>query len=180
MARPKRTETNVTKSSNDDYVVLRGVSVPLISDLGGAFIADCSRNRERLMNDDRICEKYGIAPDVYASFAKNKQLKLKIDAEHERRIRNGDAARESAAKLFAEAPEVLGEILNDKQANARHRIEAAKELRATANPGSESAPSEDRFIITINLGADEKLVVNQPRRPTPVDGATKWIEKDSE
>jgi len=180
MARPKRTETSVTKSSDDDCVILRGVAVPLISDLGGAFIADCSRNRERLMNDARICEEYGIAPDVYASFAKNKELRLKIDAEHERRVRNGDAARESAAKLFAEAPEVLGEILNDKQANARHRIEAAKELRAAANVGSGSAPSEDRFIITINLGADEKLVIDQPRRPTPSNDAPKWIEKDGE
>src|SRR5262245_37714712 len=129
MARPKRTETNVAKSSDDDCVVLRGVAVPLVSDLGGAFIADCSRNRERLMNDDRICEKYGIAPEAYQNFAKNKELKLKIDAEHERRVRNGDAARESAAKLFAEAPEVLGEILNDKQANARHRIEAERTSR---------------------------------------------------
>src|SRR5262249_14358733 len=158
-----------------DCVILRGVSIPLNSDLGGAFVADCSRNRERIMNDARICEKYGIAPDVYADFAKNKELRLKIDAEHERRVRNGDVARESAAKLFAEAPEVLGEILNDKQANARHRIEAAKELRAAANVGAEPTSSEDRFIITINLGADEKLVVNQPRRPTPVDGATKWV-----
>src|SRR5262249_53996616 len=101
MARPKRTETNVTKSSNDDCGVLRGVDAPLISGLGGAFIGDCSRNRERLMNDDRICEKYGIAPEAYASFAKNKELRLKIDAEHERRVSNGDVARESAAKLFA-------------------------------------------------------------------------------
>jgi hypothetical protein len=180
MARPKRTETSVTKSLNDDCVVLRGVSVPLISDLGGAFIADCSRNRERLMNDDRICEKYGISPETYASFAKNKELRLKIDAEHERRVRNGDAARESAAKLFAEAPEVLGEILNDKQANARHRIEAARELRATAGTGSEGAPAAERFHIVIDLGEDRKLEINKRIAPLTPEEAKENLDVDAE
>jgi len=179
MARPKRTETGVTKSSGDDCVVLRGVSVPLISDLGGAFITDCSRNRERLMNDDRICEKYGIAPEAYQNFAKNKELRLKIDAEHERRVRNGDAARESAAKLFAEAPEVLGEILNDKQANARHRIEAAKELRATANPGAENTNNAaERFVININLGEDYKLLIDKPIRPLTPEEAKRELDAE--
>src|SRR5262249_33103637 len=133
--------------------------------------ADCSRNRERIMNDARICEKYGIAPDVYASFAKNKELRLKIDAEHERRVRNGDVARESAAKLFAEAPEVLGEILNDKQANARHRIEAAKELRATAVGAEGTNNAAERFVITINLGEDYKLKIDEPIRSLTPDEA---------
>src|SRR5262249_20618105 len=175
----RRHDTSISPV-DDATVILRGVSVPLASDIGGAFISDCSRNRERLLSDQRLCEKYGLTMDAWVEIAKNQAFRLAVNAEHERRIRNGDAARESAAKLFAEAPEVLGGILNDKSANARHRIEAAKELRATANPGSESAPSEDRFIITINLGADEKLVVNQPRRQTPDNVATKWIEKDSE
>lgn len=164
MARPKRTETSVTKSSDDDCVILRGVSVPLISDLGGAFITDCSRNRERLLNDNQIQEKYSLSPDYWNGLAQNKTLRLKINAEHERRVRNGTAAQESAAKIFAEAPEVLGNILQDKSASPRHRIEAARELRATAGTGAETTSTADRFIITINLGED-RLLVNKPIKP---------------
>src|SRR5262249_52039073 len=147
---------------NDDVVILRGVSIPLASDLGGAFITDCSRNRERLVSDNQICEKYGLTSNTWAEIAQNKALRLAINAQHERRIRNGDAAREAAAKLFAEAPEVLGNILHNEHASPRHRIEAARELRATANTGAESTGNtSDRFIITINLGADQKLVFDK-------------------
>src|SRR5262249_1772093 len=134
-----RDTLNITKS-NDETVVLRGVSIPLASDVGGAFISDCSRNRERLLSDQRLCEKYGLTIDAWAKIAKNQALRLAVDTEHERRISNGDAAREAAAKFFTKAPEVLDTILQDQRANPRHRIEAAKELRATANIGAESIP----------------------------------------
>jgi len=162
MARPK---TSVTRPSDEDCVILRGVSVPLISDLGGAFITDCSRNRERLLNDSQMQEKYSLSPDYWNGLAQNKTLRLKINAEHERRVRNGTAAQESAAKIFAEAPEVLGNILNDKAASPRHRIEAARELRATAGTGAETTSTTDRYHIVINLGEDHKLVVDKPIKP---------------
>src|SRR5215471_431004 len=166
MARSKRSTTSVTKSSDDDCVILRGVSVPLISDLGGAFITDCSRNRERLLNDSQMQEKYSLSPDYWNGLAQNKTLRLKINAEHERRVRNGTAAQESAAKIFAEAPEVLGNILQDKSASPRHRIEAARELRATASTGAESTGStSERYVININLGEDYKLLIDKPIKP---------------
>src|SRR5215510_1186650 len=140
---------NITKS-DDETVVLRGVSIPLASDVGGAFISDAARNRERLFSDQRLCEKYGISMTAWAEIAKNQAFRLAVDAEHERRIRNGDAAREAAAKLFAEAPEVLGSILHNEHASPRHRIEAARELRATANTGAErTGDAGDRVVITI-------------------------------
>jgi hypothetical protein len=48
------------------------------------------------------------------------------------------------------------DILNDKSASPRHRIESARELRQTAiGPGTENtADTGEKFIITINLGAD--------------------------
>src|SRR5262249_31312912 len=178
MPSPKRTETSVTKSSDDDCVILRGVSVPLISDLGGAFVTDCSRNRERLINDAQMQEKYGLPPDYWTGLAQNKTLRLKINAEHERRVRNGTAAQESAAKIFADAPEVLGTILQDKSASPRHRIEAAKELRATASTGTESIPSAERFVITINLGEDHKLVVDKPIAPMTPEEARNNLDAE--
>src|SRR5215472_11296747 len=139
--------TSITKS-DDAVVILRGISIPLASDVGGAFITDCSRNRERLVSDNQICEKYGLSLNAWAEIAQNKAVRLAVNAEHERRIRSGVAAQESAAKLFSEAPEVLGKILHNEQASPRHRIEAAKELRATANTGADKTGDDaDRVVI---------------------------------
>ena len=66
------------------------------------------------------------------------------------------------AKHFVKAPGVLDRIMSDDQANARHRIEAIRELRQTAIPESPNSPSQsDRFIIQINLGADVEIY-NKP------------------
>ena len=73
----------------------------------------------------------------------------------------GTAAQESAAKIFTESPEVMGSILRDNQASPRHRIEASKELRATARFDDEKPGADaERVIITINLGnaPEDKLV----------------------
>jgi hypothetical protein len=166
MAKPKHTKTSAVEPSEDATVILRGVTIPIASDIGGAFISDVSRNKERLLSDQRLCEKYGITYEALCEIAQKKAVRLAVDTEYERRIRNGDAAKEAAAKFFTKAPEVLGELLLDKSANARHRIEAAKELRATANIGdAEKVPTAERFVITINLGADEKLVIDKPIAP---------------
>jgi len=177
-----RDTTSITKP-DDETVILRGISIPLASDVGGAFIADCSRNRERLVSDKQICEKYGLSLNAWAEIAQNKAVRLAVNAEHERRIRSGVAAQESAAKLFSEAPEVLGTILHDKDASPRHRIEAARELRATANTGAERTSNtgdSDRFIITINLGGDEKLKFNKRITPLTPDEAKEGLDVDAE
>jgi hypothetical protein len=173
----------ITPNPNDETVILRGISIPLNSDVGHAFIADCSRNRERLVSDNQICEKYGLSLNAWAEIAQNKAVRLAVNAEHERRIRNGDAAKEAAAKLFAEAPTVLGNIMNDPHSSPRHRIEAARELRATANTGAERANNtgdSDRFIITINLGGDEKLKFNKRIAPLTPDEARENLDVDME
>ena len=143
-----------------ETVVLRGIPVPLDSPVGGAFITDLARNKERLFSDQQGCEKYDIAPDDWTTIAQNKALRLLVNAEHERRMLRGTAAQEAAAKVFAESPEVMGSILRDNQASPRHRIEASKELRATARFGDEKPGTDaEHFTITINLGADEKPLV---------------------
>src|SRR5215467_5578515 len=109
----RRHDTSISPV-DDATVILRGVSVPLASDIGGAFISDCSRNRERLLSDQRLCEKYGLTMDAWAEIAQKQAVRLAVNAEHERRTFNGDAAREAAAKFFTKAPEVLDTILQDQ------------------------------------------------------------------
>src|SRR5262249_31634587 len=170
--------THVVKPKPVDTVILRGVRVSLNSDVGLAFIADCSRNRERLFSDNQIREKYDIPETDWNSILKNKPLRLAVSRECERRMLNGDAARENAAKQFVDAPEVLGSILRDNKASPRHRVDAARELRTTAHPGDERPNADiERFTITINLGGDEKPIVVDtgplPKREPP-DAEDQW------
>jgi hypothetical protein len=146
-----------------ETVTLRGVRVPLASDVGHAFITDLARNKERLFSDTQVIEKYDITPDDWTTIAQNKALRLLVNAEHERRMLNGTAAQESAAKIFSESPEVMGSILRDNQASPRHRIEASKELRATARfPDEKPGADAEHFTITINLGnaPEDKIFVD--------------------
>src|SRR5262245_57790992 len=135
-------QRSFTPKSDTTTVTLRGVQVPLNSDIGGAFVTDCARNRERLFSDDQLQEKYDIDPSDWNDIIKNKPLRLAINSECERRMLNGDGAREAAAKQFTKAPAVLGGILEDQGASPRHRIEAAKELRATARAGDEKTGTD--------------------------------------
>jgi len=170
---PLSKPARVTKT-NDAVVILRGVSVPLNSDVGSAFVSDCARNRERIFSDAQLQEKYDIAPDDWAEIIKNKALRLMVSAECEKRMLRGTAAQESAAKIFTEAPGVLGSILRDNRASPRHRIEASKELRATARSSDEKPGADaERVIITINLGADEKLTFDcgPPKHPKEISNA---------
>jgi hypothetical protein len=147
-------------------VTLRGVAVPLTSDVGGALVTDLARNKEQLFSDAQVIEKYDITPDHWHEITQSKAIRLAVNAEHERRMLNNDAAREAAAKFFTQAPSVLNGILQDPKAPPRQRIEASRELRATARAGDERpGDTPERVIVTINLGNDEKLVVDSGPLP---------------
>jgi hypothetical protein len=92
-----------------------------------------------------------------------------ITLERHRRIRDGSAARERAQILFAGAPEVLGGILHDADANPRHKIESAREIRAIAATGPESMPAEARFVIQINMGSDHVENYSKSIKVDPLD-----------
>lgn len=148
--------------------------------MGEVFLLACAYNRARLVNDEQVCEKFGITPEAWQTIIKNPAVRLAVNAEHERLIRTGDIARQSAAQLFATAPEVLGKILNDPKSSPRHVIEASKELRATARVGDEKSDADsDRVVITINLGNDEKLVVDSGPLP-PKRTARENIDAETE
>jgi hypothetical protein len=171
-------KTVVNVEGNDGSVILRGVRVDLVSDIGRAYTADCCRNWEKILPNSAICERYGLSITDWQAMGANKTLVAAVRAEHQRRIKNGTAAQELAAKEFATAPAELGKILRSPNSNPRHVIEAHRELRATAiGTGSETTggDSSERFTITINLGsdagADERVIIDAgklpPRAPDP-------------
>jgi hypothetical protein len=155
-------------------VVLGGIALPLDSERGREFIADCARNTEGLISDLEMQRKYNIGNQEWERLADNTHLLDAVRAERERRILSGESAREAAQRHFAKAPDVLNRILTDEETAPRHRIEAARELRqaAVAGPDIEPGPKK-KFTITINLGADTEVYEKwiDPRGPLlPDDG----------
>jgi hypothetical protein len=119
------------------------------------FLSDFARYSEGILDEKYLRRKYKqFDNNVWEKLGSDDRLVEAIETEKVRRMRNGDSAREKAQQIFVAAPNVLGGILTDNGANARHRIEASKELRTIANVGPESTPSTDRFQITIVLNAD--------------------------
>src|SRR5262249_52807329 len=62
---------------------------------------------------------------------------------------------------------ILATIMDDPKQSARHRVDSIRALDALADPGPQAATQEDRIHIVINLGADERVVVDAPINPTP-------------
>ena len=131
-------------------------------------IVDCCRAAEGLIKDDEVRDKYGLSAEVWRNSTKDKALVHAVRAEKERRMLNGAAAREAAARHFVKAPAILDEIMTNDLSNPRHKIEAIKELRATAAIGStERLPESERFIIHIDLtaGGGGVETYDKPRAP---------------
>ena len=138
-----------------EVIVLNGIESDLDSAIGREFVTDCVRAGEGVITDSDLCLKYEIEPQTLATITQNKSLIKAVRAKSEHRVRSGVSARELAAKIHARAPLVLGNILDDKSANARHKIECVRELRTTAAASTNAEDNKaDRFVITINLGAD--------------------------
>ena len=147
-------------------VVLRGITVVLDTDVGQAFVVDCARHTESLVSDSDIKSKWALTDKDWERLADNAPLLQAVRAQREHRIINGDAAREAAQRHFAKAPTVLGNILTDEQVSPRHRIEAARELRQSVGNGPDTASKAgERFVITIDLGGDDKLVFDKAMAP---------------
>src|SRR6516164_5006041 len=129
------------------------------------FITDCARYAEGLYSEQQVKKKYRFDDNAWAILGEDKALIEAIEAEKVRRVRNGSAKREKAQQHIVKAPDILSAIMCDDGANARHRIDSAKALDALADNGPQAAPAADRFIITIDLGEDQKLTIDKPRKP---------------
>jgi DNA-binding CsgD family transcriptional regulator len=154
---------------SDDTVILGGVEVELTSSTGQQFVTDCVRSAEGLTSDRELVELYAITPADWGNITKNTALIRAIQIERAARVRSGAAAKEMASKHFVRAPGVLDQIMNNEQMNARHRVEAIREMRAIAAPEKQnSQPDNGRFIIQINIG-DESHTYNKSIASNPND-----------
>jgi hypothetical protein len=137
-----------------DVLYLCSTPVDITSDMGRQFVTDCTRAAEGLITDKELAEKYELSPADWQNITKDVALGRAIRAERERRVHNGAAVREAAAKHFVKAPGILDGIMSDAYSNPRHKIEAIRELRQTAIGDNTERPTEgDRFTIKIDLTA---------------------------
>jgi hypothetical protein len=94
-----------------DTVILRNVEVGLDTDVGHQFVSDCCKAGEGLITDKELAEKYEMDPAGWQSISKDQALGRLIRAERDRRVLNGAAAREMAAKHLVKGPGILDQIL---------------------------------------------------------------------
>jgi hypothetical protein len=159
--------TNAIGHPISGSVTLRGVTIDINSDIGTGFVLDAVRHIEDLMSAEQLRAKYQLDEEVWRSLATNEPLQYAIERAKERRIRSGDAAREKAQHLFTAAPGILSNIMKNDNAPARNRVDAIRELRQCAGVGETTTPgTSDRVSIVINLGADERLIIDQPKKPS--------------
>src|SRR6476661_7593799 len=95
--------------------------IDITTDRGRDFIIDATRAGEGLITDAELQEKYEISDTDWRVIVKDKAVGRAIRSESERRVRNGTAAREAAAKHFVKAPAVLNTIMTDADSNPRHK-----------------------------------------------------------
>jgi hypothetical protein len=162
-------------------VPTRSNTTPLIENF--ELLQDLARFCEGIVTERNVRKKHKLAESDWERLGSDEVFIEAIKRCRESRVRSGACARERAQKLFTTTPEVLGNILNDDDASARHRIEAAREIRAVAATGPEAQSPTEMFQITINIGEDYKLQVNQPIRSTPgnneiVDSTVLPLEDD--
>jgi len=158
-----------------EIVRLRSTPIDLNSDIGHAFVVDATRAAEGLLTDKELAEKYELSPKDWQAITKNKALGHAIRAERERRVRDGTAVREAAARALVKGPSILDGIMTNEQSNPRHVIEAYRELRTTASIGdnAERLPESARFIIRIDLTGDSGIEhieqFDKERAPIKID-----------
>jgi len=159
-----------------DVVSLHGPQIDLASDLGRELIVDLSRFYEELLSEAAIRKKYRFDDKTWEQLGSDDKLVEMVEDEKIRRIRDGSAKREKAQQLVVKAPGVLGDIMNDPNANPRHRIDSAKALDDFAANGPEAAAAGTRFVIQINMGANSETfsksikvdpLDEDPYHPTP-------------
>jgi hypothetical protein len=147
-------------------VPVRSNTTPLIENF--ELLQDLARYCDGIVTEQNVRKKHRLAESDWEHLGSDEAFIEAIKRCREARVRSGATARERAQKIFTETPDVLGQILKDDEASSRHRIEAAREIRAVAATGPDAQPTTaEHFVIRIDLGADQVLRIDQPIRPTP-------------
>ena len=134
-----------------DVIDLRGQSAHLEDD---ELIENLARFADGTLSEAAVKARHHLSNEEWAALGESDRLVELVEACKLRRIRTGATKRERAQIEIVDGPPILGKIMRDPGANARHIIDAVKTLDTLASTGAEAAAAGARFEITINLGAD--------------------------
>jgi len=118
------------------------------------LIENLARFADGTLSEAAVKARHHLSNEEWAAMGENDRLIELVEAAKLRRIRTGATKRERAQIEIVDGPPILGKIMRDPGANARHVIDAVKVLDGLASTGAEAAAAGARFEITINLGAD--------------------------
>ena len=118
------------------------------------LIENLARFADGTLSEAAVKARHHLSNEEWAALGENDRLVELVEACKLRRIRSGATKRERAQIEIVDAPPILGGIMRDPNANARHVIDSVKALDTLASTGAEAAAAGARFEITINLGAD--------------------------
>jgi len=139
------------------------------------LITSLCRFAEGLETESSVRKRWRLSEETWELLGSDDELVRAIGEEKIRRVRSGQLKREKAQAHIVRGVDVLATIMDDPQANARHRVDSIKALDALAGGESQAAPAaEERFRIVINLTADERIVIDKGIKPV----APKTIEHD--
>jgi len=140
------------------------------------LVADLTRFAEGLLEEKHVRRKYRFAESTWEALSTDEKFIEAIELERIRRVRDGSFKRERSQAHITRAPDVLAGIMDDPQANARHRVDSIKVLNAIADPGPEAAANTaERFVIQINMGSNQdpqntlRFEAEVPPKPNPID-----------
>ena len=134
-----------------DIVDLHGRLIPIEDD---ELIENLARFADGTLSEGQVKARHHLTNKDWAALGESDRLVELVEAAKLRRIRTGATKRERAQIEIVDGPPILGKIMRDPNANARHVIDSVKALDALASTGAEAAAAGARFEITINLGAD--------------------------
>jgi hypothetical protein len=156
-----------------EIINLRSTPIDLNTDLGHAFVVDCTRAAEGLVTDAELAQKYELSPKDWRALTKNKELEHAIRAERERRVRSGTAVKEAAARHLVKGVGIVDQIMTAADSHPKHKLDAFRELRSTASIGgdAEGRPDSSRFVIYIDLtaGGGDVERFDKERAPMKID-----------
>jgi hypothetical protein len=132
--------------------------------MGNAFIKDSARYNEDLITEDEFRACWELTDAEWNAIGGNIELLDQVHEELRQRIENGDAAREAARFAYPDVVRGLVSIARSELVSPRHRIEAARELRAVSGVIKEEAVPE-HVSISINIGS--RVVRCEGEVPTP-------------
>ena len=118
-------------------VDLRSRSVPLEED--DELVEDLARFSDNVLSEAAVKARHHLSAEEWAALGESDKLVELVEACKLRRIRNGATKRERAQIEIIDAPPILGGIMRDPNANARHVIDSVKTLDALASTGAEAA-----------------------------------------